>query len=133
MQANVVAVGLVWCEGKLLVGRRADNAVLGGTDEFPGGKCELQETPADAVVRECHEETGLKVSVVRCRAVVTHDYPHGRLEIHFFDVVAGPGEPHPPFAWRSIGDVLAGHFPPANKVVLESLEREPYPKPIEVR
>lgn len=47
-------------EGRILLVRRADN----GKWAMPGGALEVGETPAEGVVREALEETG-----VRCRAV----------------------------------------------------------------
>jgi ADP-ribose pyrophosphatase YjhB (NUDIX family) len=47
-------------EGRILLIRRADN----GQWAMPGGALEVGETPAEGVVREAFEETG-----VRCRAV----------------------------------------------------------------
>ena len=47
--------------GRLLLVRQSD----GGAWSTPGGAIEFDETPADAVVRETWEETGLSVSVAR--------------------------------------------------------------------
>ena len=47
-----IAIALIWWRDRLLVGRRGDDVVLAGRDEFPGGKCEPGEKPSAAVVRE---------------------------------------------------------------------------------
>jgi 8-oxo-dGTP pyrophosphatase MutT (NUDIX family) len=47
--------------GRLLLVRQSD----GGAWSTPGGAIEFDETPADAVVRETWEETGLSVSIAR--------------------------------------------------------------------
>ena len=52
--------------GALLLVRQAD----GGVWSTPGGTIELDETPADAVVREAWEETGVEVEIVRIAAVL---------------------------------------------------------------
>ena len=52
-------------EGRLLIGRRADQVHQGGLLEFPGGKIEIGESAADAMVRELKEETGLIAQVFR--------------------------------------------------------------------
>ncbi|MFC4515359.1 NUDIX hydrolase [Streptomyces ehimensis] len=54
-----VAGAVVRDDGRLLSIRRADN----GTWELPGGVLELSESPEDGVVREVHEETGIRVEV----------------------------------------------------------------------
>lgn len=47
-------------DGRLLLMKRADN----GTWCFPGGIVEVPESPAETVVRETREETGLDVEIV---------------------------------------------------------------------
>ena len=39
--------------------RRPDSAHLGGMLAFPGGKCQPDESPKDALARELHEELGI--------------------------------------------------------------------------
>ncbi len=59
-----VAIAIVFgADQKLLICKRKAEAVLGGYWEFPGGKCNPGETPADCAVREVEEETGLCVNV----------------------------------------------------------------------
>jgi 8-oxo-dGTP diphosphatase len=57
---------------------------LAGLWEFPGGKVKPGETPSEAAVRECREETGVAVRVERLLMRVVHQYEHGTLELHFF-------------------------------------------------
>lgn len=45
-------------EGRLLLVQRADGS---GTWCTPGGICDVGESPSEAAVRECREETGLRV------------------------------------------------------------------------
>ena len=49
--------------------------------EFPGGKIEAGETPAQAVEREIQEELGVRARAGQALAVVRHE-PTG-VEIHF--------------------------------------------------
>ncbi len=56
------ANGIVVHEGRVLVGRRA-HAPWFGLWGSPGGFCELGEHPAETVVREVREETGIEVEV----------------------------------------------------------------------
>ena len=55
----VVAVALQRDDGGWLMHRRPDHKHHGGLWEFPGGKVESGETPADALVREIQEELGI--------------------------------------------------------------------------
>lgn len=62
--------------GRVLVQRRTDD----GSWELPGGLLDPGEQPAEALVREVREETGLVVRPTRVLAVrtaETHCYPHG--------------------------------------------------------
>jgi ADP-ribose pyrophosphatase YjhB (NUDIX family) len=56
------ANGIVVRDGRVLLARRA-HAPWYGLWASPGGFCELGEHPADTVVRELREETGLEVEV----------------------------------------------------------------------
>jgi ADP-ribose pyrophosphatase YjhB (NUDIX family) len=58
------ANGVVVRDGRVLLGRRAHDPWRGLWGS-PGGFCELGEHPADTVVREVREETGLDVEVER--------------------------------------------------------------------
>lgn len=58
----VVAVALVDARGRWLMHKRPAGKHHGGLWEFPGGKVERGEIPADALVREIEEELGLTLS-----------------------------------------------------------------------
>ena len=64
-----VAHGLVSNDSSYLFLRRRDGRYLGGQWDIPGGTVEKDESPEDAVVRECLEETGLRA---RCGELLTH-------------------------------------------------------------
>ena len=61
--------------GRVLLGRRADT----GAWSLPAGAVDPGEQPADAVVREVYEETGVHIVVERVAGVVLREvrYPHG--------------------------------------------------------
>ena len=62
-------------QGRILLLRRSDN----GQWSLPAGMIEPGEQPADAVVREVFEETGVRVEIERLAGVGSHDsvYPNG--------------------------------------------------------
>ena len=69
------AVMLIIKDGRILaVSRRHDKTKFG----LPGGKCEPEETPDQAAIRECWEETGIKVS--KCEFIFRRDEPRDRPE-----------------------------------------------------
>lgn len=76
-----VAVGVIWHDGRLLIGRRRTDQMLGGLWEFPGGKRETDEPLEETARREIHEETGLEVRVGPPYTVVQHAYSHFRITL----------------------------------------------------
>jgi 8-oxo-dGTP diphosphatase len=62
----VAAAALVDAEGRVLVQRRPAGGPHAGLWEFPGGKVEPGETPADALARELAEELGIAVAPGDC-------------------------------------------------------------------
>ena len=58
----VVAVALIDDSGRWLMHRRPSGKHHAGLWEFPGGKVETGETPANALVREIAEELGVALS-----------------------------------------------------------------------
>ena len=135
-----IAAALVWRGPRLLIARRPEEGLLGGLWEFPGGKVEAGEAPADAARREVREELGLEVQVLGEVAEIQHAYSHFRITLHLFHArwVAGGS---------AIGESSAGSprwvlpreldlyaFPAANHDVVRRLisgkERAPqYPGP----
>jgi mutator protein MutT len=120
-----VGIGLVERAGSYLVRQRPPGSIMAGVWEFPGGKCEPGETPADAARRECREEIGLDVTIVTLRRVVSHHYPHGWIELSFFDCrLEDSGvqpAPETSFVWVAAAELKGLTFPGANEAILEEL------------
>ncbi|MET0249216.1 MAG: (deoxy)nucleoside triphosphate pyrophosphohydrolase [Sphingobium sp.] len=56
----VVAAALIDADGRVLLQRRPEGRPMAGLWEFPGGKVEPGETPEQALIRELHEELGVR-------------------------------------------------------------------------
>ena len=90
-----VAAGILWRGGRCLAVSRPAGKPHAGRWEFPGGKLELGESPAQALRRELAEELGIRVREANFWRVVEHDYAEKQLHVrlHFFHVTAFDGEP----------------------------------------
>ncbi|MDR3634217.1 MAG: (deoxy)nucleoside triphosphate pyrophosphohydrolase [Isosphaeraceae bacterium] len=120
-----VGIGLIARGGRYLVRQRPPGSIMEGVWEFPGGKCEPGESPEHATMRECFEETGRDVSVDRLRRVVVHRYPHGWIELSFFDCSLSDDAAEPAegsgFVWIDAADLRTLSFPGANEAILDEL------------
>ena len=90
----MVSAGIIYRNGKVLLGQRR------GVDrhpfkwEFPGGKVEPGETPQQALVRELREELQIEATVGTELARYEHEYPGGsRVHLLFFAIPKFLGEP----------------------------------------
>ena len=120
-----IAVAVVESDGAVLVGMRGPKSPLEGLWEFPGGKVESSESPASAAVRECWEETGLRVEVVAPFSEQVEQYGHGRVRLHFFRcrLLQPTGAVRAPFRWVSLSELALLPFPTGNRNVLKRLMR----------
>lgn len=125
-----IAVAVVRRGNEYLIGQRPPGVPLAGLWEFPGGKVHSGETPAQAAMRECREETGLDVTIVDALALVRHSYPHGELELHFYACEPAAGSavaphgataPRGGFQWTSVKRLAQCEFPAANAQVIAQL------------
>lgn len=57
---TVSAAALIDRDGRVLVQKRPVGRSMAGLWEFPGGKCEVGETPEAALIRELKEELGIE-------------------------------------------------------------------------
>ena len=93
--ADIPCVGAVVfdAEGRLLLVKRA-NPPAQGKWSLPGGRQEVGESPAEGVVREVREETGLVVAVEREVGTVHRNAPSGDTYVirDFVCAVAGSSE-----------------------------------------
>ena len=120
-----IALAIPHRENRFLVARRAQGLHLAGHWEFPGGKIEPGEQPADAARRELAEETGLIANELEPLVVVVHDYTQLPLRFHVFvardpagDVTMETTREH---AWLSLEELESLEMPAANRQMLRAL------------
>ena len=126
MDSYVIAAGLVFRGGKILITRRKSGSHLGDYWEFPGGKRFGKEALSDCLVREIREEVGINVRVGPEIFSTVHRYPERRVDLHFFQCEWESGEPSPigceECLWVEKKRLLSYSFPPANAKLIEKLQ-----------
>lgn len=122
-----VAAGIIWRGGRFLAARRPPDRPLEGYWEFPGGKLEGGESPAEALARELAEELGIGVRKAAFWQSVMHTYAERgfRVRLHFFHVMAFTGEPCPEegqnLRWITPAEAGRLAFLPADAGILAQL------------
>lgn len=124
---TLIAIAVVLRENEVLIGQRPPGVPLAGLWEFPGGKVEETETPEAAAVRECLEETGLKIDVEGPLLTTDHAYDHGSVDLRFFSCRV---REFPPvllgtFRWVPIKELDQYSFPEANRPLIQQLRSAP--------
>lgn len=93
--------------------------------EFPGGKCELGETPREALAREMQEEVGIVVQEAIPILTIDHDYVDLSVTLHVFQVTAFDGsaiaQEGQPLQWQPLATLHALAFPAANADIVTYL------------
>jgi len=120
-----IALAIPVREEKCLVARRAEGLHLAGYWEFPGGKVEAGEDPAESARRELTEETGLRAGRMEPLVVLVHDYVEKPLRFHVFLARDLQGEvrmdTRRDHAWKSYEELLELKMPEANLQILRAL------------
>jgi 8-oxo-dGTP diphosphatase len=82
-----VAAALIRRGDEILCCQRTEHQALALKWEFPGGKIETGETPAEALCRELEEELGIAAQIGREITQVLHTYQNGNsVNLHFYVV-----------------------------------------------
>ncbi|MDR2456277.1 MAG: (deoxy)nucleoside triphosphate pyrophosphohydrolase [Deltaproteobacteria bacterium] len=112
--------------GRVLVCRRGQGDQA-GLWEFPGGKLEPGETPAEALARECLEELGAVVAPGRKLWQAVHRYPEKEIRLIFLSARLLSGEPeakvHAEIRWARLEELAGLDFCPADRGMVSELTR----------
>ena len=119
--------------GEVLLALRPKNAHQGGFWEFPGGKLEPDETPAQGLVRELQEELAIEPLASEPLTQISHDYGDKAVFLDVYRVGAYRGEPRgnegQQIRWVAPKDLNEYEFPAANRAIIDRLKWDCRPRP----
>ena len=124
IDAIVVSAAVVERDDAFLLTRRLKGTHLEGTWEFPGGKCEPDETPEACLVREMREELAVDATLGPLLLVTRHAYAERSVELHFFRAdVAGTPSPQlgQQMRWVPRAELATLEFPAADADLIKIL------------
>ena len=125
---TLVVAGLMARDGRVLITQRRADQALPLQWEFPGGKVEPGEAPADALSRELREEIGVGVEVGRIWDVLFHAYPTFDLVMLVYACRITGGEPRAvevaDVQWVKTAELPAWDILPADRPLVDRLVSE---------
>jgi 8-oxo-dGTP diphosphatase len=124
VETIVVTAAVIEHGGRFLITRRQAGVHLEGYWEFPGGKCDREESLAACLARELREELDVDARIGEEVFTTTHAYPERRVELHFFQCELF-GDPRPQIGqemrWVGHDELQTLPFPPADAALIRIL------------
>lgn len=122
-----VVAALIWKGERFMICQRPAHKARGLLWEFVGGKVEAGETREEALVRECREELGVRLSVGALFMDVTHEYPDITVHLSLFSATIAEGVPqkleHNDIRWITPAEIPDYDFCPADVEILAAITR----------
>jgi len=120
----IVTAAVIERDGHFFMTRRLKDTHLEGMWEFPGGKCDADESLTDCLERELVEELGTRATIGREIFTVEHSYPERTVRLHFFTTTL-LDEPQPllgqEMRWVSRDELRQLQLPDADRGLVELL------------
>lgn len=121
----VVVAGVIEKDGCYFIAQRLDGASQGGLWEFPGGKVEIDETPAQALERELYEELSIVTATGAWLADSVFDYGDKVVELKGYLTYWQQGDirlnSHQKMAWVSLSQLDNYRFCAADYPIITAL------------
>jgi len=122
---HVVAGVLIDRHRRVLIAQRPAGKHMAGAWEFPGGKLEPGEAPADALKREIDEEIGVCIDRPRPLMRLRHHYEHGEVLLDVWVVRHFRGEPRSldgqALRWCNRRELAGAELLPADRPIIDAL------------
>lgn len=123
-----VVAALIWQGEQFLICQRPAHKARALLWEFPGGKVEPGETPAQALERECREELDVLLEVGGLYMQVTHNYPDLTVALSLYHARILEGQPrlleHADLRWITAQQLDNFSFCPADQDIIKRLAKE---------
>lgn len=123
---HVVAAVIRNAQQEILLALRASDKHQGGLWEFPGGKCEADESPQQALSRELQEELGIVIAEPQPLIQVRHDYPDLQVLLDVYEVRHFTGHAHgaegQEIRWVAANALADYQFPAANRSIVSAAQ-----------
>lgn len=126
LKINVVAGILRDRDNRILIARRNPDKTQGGKWEFPGGKVEMGELPAEALERELNEEFGIQTKTIKYLGRNEHQYEEVLVNLIAYESKLLSGElrltDHDEIAWVRVNELIKYDLAPADIPLIRSIK-----------
>jgi 8-oxo-dGTP diphosphatase len=119
---NVVC-GVIHKSNQIFIAKRKPEKSLGGFWEFPGGKVEVGEKFEDTLIRELHEELGMKVKLDEYLTSIEHNYENFKIKLIAYKCefvnASFKMTDHDQYEWVCVENLLSWKLAPADIPIAE--------------
>jgi len=120
-----VVAALVERDGRYLITRRRETAVLPLLWDFPGGRVEEGESDEAALAREVGERLGANVEVGQLISFVNHPYEKYAVDLYLYECALLSDELHcravKEYAWVTSKEMESYSFTPVDETSMSKL------------
>lgn len=120
--------GIIYSDGKFLIGHRLPTGEMGNRWEFPGGKVDPGETPEMAIIREFREEMGIEVIPGECITTVEFTNRNGPVTLLAYRIEISAGATfnlteHTEVKWSTMAEIEKLDFVDSDRLLLPCIKK----------